>query len=360
MATTLTQIGDGAKRLFRWWISELASLVPKRIAQRFSSRGNGIVVDVARSNWAIYRDDKDDSEPLIRIPADELPTDAARGGVRQRLRALGLQGRNVALKVKSDQILVRSIGLPAAASGNLRQAIALQIERKTPFASDDVFFDYKVLGRDADSRQIRVKVVLVPRSLADDLVHRSASFGLHATAIVSEGGENANWISLPDGSLRRNRTRRRLNLGLAVVATLLLVAVVYIPLEQRREAVERLEIEMGTLKTKADEVLRLRESIDRRYTAIAFLQDRKRETASAVAVIAWLTELLPDDTWLLQFNMSDHTVRVSGYAPNASALVGLIDGADRFASPRFVSPVTPVAGGNSERFDMSFIVEGGE
>jgi len=360
MATITTELGDSAARFFRWWTGELSGLVPTPIARRFSGRRSRVVVDVSGPDWLVYRDDGVRTKELIRIPEEDLSLESVRGRLRGRLRSLGLQGRAVALRVAPDKVLVRSFVLPAAASGDLRQAIAFQIERKTPFETSDVHFDYRTLRRDADARQIEAMVAIVPRALAEEAVRQAAALGLHATEIIAEGQGEPIAISLPEGSSRRRSVRSGFNLVLAVIAILLLVAAVAIPLEKRRAAADRFDAQVRALKTDAEEAMRLRDEIERHRAALAFLRDRKREQASAVVILGRLTELFPDDVWLLQLHLTDDRVRVSGYAPNASSLVALIDGAEGFDTPRFLSPVTPEPEGGSERFNLSFLVEAPE
>src|SRR3546814_12680797 len=57
------------------------------------------------------------------------------------------------------------MSLPAAAAERLRDVVAFEIDRQTPFAAADVHYDAHVLGRNGE--QIEAELVVVPRATFD-------------------------------------------------------------------------------------------------------------------------------------------------------------------------------------------------
>ena len=87
---------------------------------------------------------------------------------------------------------------------------------------------------------------------------------------------------------------------------------------------------------------------------LTFLGGQRRDAFSAVTLLDELTRILPDDTWLFELKVAAQEVRIPGYAPTASALIGLIDKSPRLQGPRFRSSVTQDPRTGLERFNMSF------
>jgi hypothetical protein len=97
--------------------------------------------------------------------------------------------------------------------------------------------------------------------------------------------------------------------------------------------------------------------LDALKSAGAFLQERRNQYTPIVATIAELTRLLDDETWLAQLRLGTDEVRLIGYAPEAAALVGIVDRSPFFKTPRFVSPITKDPRLDLERFQMAVGLE---
>ena len=95
-----------------------------------------------------------------------------------------------------------------------------------------------------------------------------------------------------------------------------------------------------------DEIQRLRERLD-------FAVNEKRMRTQLLEVLAEVTRLLPDDTWLMELEVTGNEVQMRGETSNAAQLVGLFESSKRLRNARFRSPVTQVPGGQRERFHLS-------
>ena len=60
-----------------------------------------------------------------------------------------------------------STSLPIAAEDNLRQVLAFEMDRQTPFKADQVYFDYRLGEREAAARNLQVELIVVPRAPLD-------------------------------------------------------------------------------------------------------------------------------------------------------------------------------------------------
>lgn len=146
----------------------------------------------------------------------------------------------------------------------------------------------------------------------------------------------------------------------AFIALALLAFAFQIPLEARRATEQALKGDVARARLRADTTMAMRKELDRLLATDRLLQQRKLEAPSGVAVMEELTRLLPDQTWIASLQINQREVRLTGYAPTAASLVGLLDGSEQFGTPSFQSPVTQDARSGKERFSLSFALESDE
>ena len=106
--------------------------------------------------------------------------------------------------------------------------------------------------------------------------------------------------------------------------------------------------------------LATRRELDRMSEIDRRLRLRKLQTAPRVVVLDELTRRLPDETWLASLQIDGHDVRLTGYAPVAASLIGLLDASEYFGTPSFQSPVTQDARSGKQRFSLAFELESRE
>src|SRR5262245_27952282 len=80
--------------------------------------------------------------------------------LEETLRLVGLplvqQGEHLATCVSGDQLFIRDIELPAAASKQLSDVVPFEIEAQVPLDFDELCYDYRVIGPKAGKDGMRV------------------------------------------------------------------------------------------------------------------------------------------------------------------------------------------------------------
>lgn len=356
MSAISIEIGRTARQLFRWWISELSGLMPDALAQRLFGVGNRLVLDLTGPEWVIFRMAGGRHKPLVPVARQETSHGADAVTDRRRLRGLGFAGRDVELRVPGRDLLTWPLVLPMSAGADMRAAIAFQIDRKTPFGPEQTYFDYRIIRRDAAARQIAVEVAVIPRAVAGPLIDRASALDLVPRAIVAKSEDASSpRVEIPTPSAKKSRWRAPM-WGLVATAAIMAGALVYHSLAQRERLILRLTADLNAAKAEAEKTLQLRQSLEHLQDAKALLTERKRDTPPVTGTLDVLTRLLPDDVWLIQFSLSGNNAQAAGYAMAASALIGLIDGAEHFSAPRYLSAVTLDTTIGLERFNLAFTV----
>ncbi len=324
MTMTVSPTPAPAPRFLRWWTSELTDLLPARLrpAPPPALRIAGEMVEVGERSAP-----RTDHVAVRRL----LPT------------------RRVVLRLGPGESLRLAVALPAAAEANLPELLGFEIERRTPFHPDDVLWRHDVLRRDAATRRLLVDLVLVPRRIAEPLLAEIKRLGLACGRI-----ETADGIALP---LRTGRTlgrrARMVVMALALLATGLTAGSLLLPLSRQAQLATRLEARVVAVGAVAETVVALRDELQhatREETRLFRLKERR---PPAVVVIDALSRLLPDDTWLLQLQLNDGEVALSGFSAAAAQLVPLIEDSPMFRDAAFRSPVTQDSRSGAERFHIS-------
>ncbi len=363
MARFLAALAAAIGGFIRWWLAELAGLVPPTLS-RVIRRGDRILwLDLAGDRVSVHYVAGKSCRRLGESETGGAGGDGSPNPIASMLAGVPLGKTRVALRLPAQSALRKTLVMPQAAEPDMRRALALQIDRQSPFGPEEVYFDYRVAARRAEARELDVELVVVPKTVVDAALDAVAGWGLSPSIVdIAEDPEpgaepRLNLISAAE-HLNGARRWSRPNLALACLAAALLAAAIYVPLERERAGAQALSRQAATAKAEAEATFKLRETLDRLRSGGRFLAERKARTPSVLGALNELTRLFPDDNWLyeLQFNGTD--IRVSGYANSASALIAAIDGSPLFAKPSFRSPVTQDQASGLEKFSLSFEFEG--
>ncbi len=74
---------------------------------------------------------------------------------------------NIFIALPRDTALIRFINLPIAVEENLRKSIEYELDRHTPFSSDEAYFDYHVVKRIPESGLIYIMLITIKKDPVD-------------------------------------------------------------------------------------------------------------------------------------------------------------------------------------------------
>lgn len=351
-------IGGGARldalatEAWRWWIGELAACVPAVLRQGLAGKSGRLLLIVDAAGDNLIEETGGGCRTLGRIDIDaprDLQIAARLPPARQG------EQRPVALRLEARHALRTSASLPLAAERNLAQVIGFEFERLVPFKQSDVYFAYRVTTRDKAAQRIGVELTIVPRAALGKIVDTLTGLGLHATEIQVAGPDAETPATIPianENRTTRSRSGRRINLALGAIAIVLAIACVAIPLWRDRATINSLDAQIANARRQAEASGALQKQIDTESHDQGFLVDRKRASPTVTELLATLTQLLPDDTYLTELEVKGDTVRMVGLTGSATALLAAIAKSPSFRDAFFESSITRDAKTNRERFDI--------
>ena len=354
-ASAATPVRHKVAAFWRWWSGEIARLVPERFsmlrggarAPLIALEGDDVVLAAPAPGGGEAR--------AVLGPLDEARRKAA---VRALLERAGETRTRARLALGHDEALVRKVTMPAATEENLRQVLAFEMDRLTPFKADEVYFDYRVVSRDAAAGQILVQLAVARRELVDARVQKLRSLGanVQGVAVRDDAGHGATLDLMPseqrgEGETSREKLAQHALLGAAVA---LLAGALLYPVWQKRETFIALNPIVIKAKQEAEASDAVARTLERQVADYNFLLTRKHATYPALAFIEEISRLLPDNTWVTSLEIRPvgkvREVQVIGETVSSSKLIEILEGASLIqnAAPR--GTVTRGSQPGTERF----------
>src|SRR5713101_7609552 len=151
MIAVLSPVLSLARRFVDWWLGELAGLVPARIRRGFAFGQTGsLVLVLGPSHAALCYEQSGQTRQVVTVDrrSSEARQALADALDRAGVNRLSRRKASIRLQLTADLALRNTITLPLDAESNLREVITFELERHTPFRSQDVHFAYRVLSKD--------------------------------------------------------------------------------------------------------------------------------------------------------------------------------------------------------------------
>lgn len=317
-----------ALAFWRWWTGELAQLLPDRLAA--STR---VPVLCFADGDLVLVEPRAAVGSEARVAISTLEPSVARAAVRDLLVSAGETRSFARLRLRADQVLVRRVTMPAATEENLPQVVAFEMDRLTPFRGEDVYHDERVLSRDPANAQIVVQLAVARREVVDAAVNAARDLGVNVRGVLvpenaAPGAAGLDVLPSEQREGRDNPNDRLIRRAMwGVVAVLLLMALL-LPAWQKREAAIGLLPVLAKAETDAKASDTLARELERQVADYNYLLAKKHATPS-LAFIEELSRLLPDNTWVQQFDLraagKGREVQITGETPSSSKLIELLE-----------------------------------
>lgn len=358
MQTAIKDAGRLVPRFLSWWLGELGSLVPAGLRRALAPRVDTLCFAFGGREIVISRYTEDGGREVARLDVAAQDAASQRAEVEAIVRAEATRRTAIVLALPARNALNKTLGLPLAAEQGLKDLLYFELDRQTPYRPEQVRYDYRVVERDPDAQRLRVELLVVPKDSVDRALDQAAEWGIEPAAITVEGlddpGDPEFDLTGEGRHAGSSGTGRTLAGLLAISAAVLLAAAVYLPLNAQSRVAAEAEHAVQDAMVAAEQASALRDELERAAAAGNFLIERKREAPMVTAILADLTRLFPDDTWLFELQIEGNQVRARGYSPSASSVLELVERGSAFRNAKFASPVTRIPNIDRDRFDLTF------
>lgn len=330
--------------IWHWWRDGLLAWLPAGVRRWLAGSARRLVVAVDDGECVLLREETDQSLELDRLDRSSPDWNAVAGWFSTEKPC------QLVLRFPASQALMRTLSLPLAAEKNPRQVAGFEMDRLTPFAAAQVYYDVIVLERQPEQRRLRVELTALPRAGVEPVLAQLRQRGLQPDALDVAGGRPGLNLLPPEQRVRRDYWGRRLRTAMMAATLLLVAAAMILPIWQQRLLVMGMMTKVGRLQQAANQALTLRDQLDRTLEVSRMLAQKKQTQPSRVDLLRELTAILPDDTWVERLQIKGDTVQIIGQSAKASALVAIVESSGLFNGAGFLSPVTTDPRTGKERF----------
>jgi len=357
----------GVSGFWRWWLRELAPIMPAAPRAALARRRMRPVLVFAGDQATVWQAAMEEGRPMMRAATSiPLSGDSSASSGRAALASLGKAGApaRVVVSLPASEVLRKKVVLPAALEENLAQALGYDLDRHTPFKSDELYFDADVVDRTPERNTITVDLAAVRRTLVDPSLKHVAAWGGEVVAVVPEPPQSAavSRLNLLPPELRTSRPllRRWQFWGPVLLLGAMAIAAIAIPLWQKRAYVLELAGQADQARARAAVSETLRTELNARVADYNTALERKYAFPGALSVVDTVSKVLPDDTWLTQFELKSmakgkevqRDLLLRGETSNAGKLVQLFEDSQIFTQAAQRGPTTKIQPGPGEIFDL--------
>jgi len=337
--------------LFKWWKEQMRDLVPASLrpsAGRSWRRTLVIVPELPDLNAVELLMQGRGGETSLGRHA--LNSEGLRTALARLPRALRTTS---VLRVSSDLLLEREIALPLAAEHDLKRVVSYEMDRLTPFRTDEVFWSCFASRRDPARNRLHVRVTVVPYVRVEAILTALLQSGL-APARIAAGGASDTQRIVPlteDRPAHRWLGPRADAYALGGCGVLVAVAIA-LPFILQTVASARIDARMDAIRPQVTEAEKLRKKIANGATTADAIASARNQLGTPLQTIALLTELLPDDTYLTALNVRQKKLTISGRSAAAARLIGAMAANPLIHNPAFTAPVIRDETNGGEMFSI--------
>lgn len=335
----------------RWWGRQLWSTLPAAWRQALAGRRDEDALLLALT------EPRSDQGPTI-----EAERRTARRSTRlgrftldapglDRLRAAVGRAPTQAIRLLLPPALVleQQVTMPLAAEAGLDTALRWELDRLTPFQADSVFWNWQVAERDRARGRLLLTLRLVPKMAVGGIVDALTAAGL-APTLLAPADDPARTIPLQLRTSGR-RHNRMLNLA-AALCVLLLAAAVAAPFLRQDRALADADARIEALRPTVTLADGLRRRLSDRAANAGIIAAESERVGNTLRMLATITDLLPDDTFLFGLTLKDRVLTITGQSAAAAKLIPALASDPSVRDPVFTAPVTRSEQNGAETFTL--------
>ena len=341
----MNAIFGAAGRVWNGFIDHVARACEGVLA-RFGSQRQTTLVEAEAGRFDVFAEGKRGRTALGEIAIGA--GGALAGGDRRGVEAL--RGGHVTLVLHPRRFLVRDFPLPAQADEFLDRILRNQIDRLTPWQGERAIFGHA--RREGAGSALVVAVAAGDRLAIQPVVNAFSALKPRLLTVFAGANEQEKTppirlLNMDQGVVRLATLRKLLGGALLALVLALSGTMVWASFEG-----SRLDSDYESAQAQ---ITRLRGGVRRADPvdeAESRLFRRKEQGPVASLVIEELSRILPDNTFLTEFEISGDKVRVGGFSGDATALIGIIEKSPDLADAAFFAPTTRGTQDPGERFHI--------
>lgn len=351
---SLRFVNGSAGQFFQWWVEELRNAMPTSFRARMQYARRRLLIQLGEGDISLAVDDAASIQSLESF-STEGDVQLQQQRIRELLQQHELTEVSRDLLLPDAVVLRTQVVMPLAAEANLRQALAYEMDKHTPFQAEEVYYNWRILNRDREAGQIQFELFVTKSEPVVAKVEILKKLGLAPTGVDVATDERPLGVNLLPDAMRHHiiNQQARVNWAIGAVTVFLMVFVMAQSLWFRKNQVEEIEEAIESVRAEAMAVQQIRKQIDDATEAAGFMQTHKIQNGYKVEMLAELTRVLPLNTFLDRLSLHAETTQMQGKSDNAQSLIELINDSAHFENASFRGPTRLDTRSGKEIFDLS-------
>ena len=343
------------KEFVTWWARQWLSLLPPQLAaaNRWS---NALVIDLP-----LERDEMEhDGFALIRrlngkeVLLGRFLTDQSGLAAIRRSRRVSGRSLDIQLRLAPGALLEHRFAIPLAAEHDAAQVLRYEIDRVTPFTAEDIFWTWEAEQRDRERGRLFVRLSLIPRASVETCLEALTAGGLSPRRIEVAGQDGMlRHLPLVADASSGEVLQRGVVRILAAACVLLAITAAALPFMLQQGRILRTERDIRQLQPRVSEAMILRRRIMGEAAGADVIAAAETRIGDAIQALAAVTEVLPDNTFLTAFSLSQRNLSLTGQSTDPAGLIAAMSADPMIANPNFSAPVTAAPTDKGSLFSIS-------
>lgn len=301
----------------------------------------------------------------------------------------------ITLVMPGEWVIAMTTRMPIAVKEDLARVVAYELDRITPLAADEAYYDFRVVHEDDQNVQLLVLACPADRLRsyltaleAHHITVERVTTGFSALALIAEerirrtyripdnngpvthkaiGGGLESILPNVEGTDLLSRGMKAagrrpvaVTVALALLSIGLFIPCVVAPLFHETRRVEEVGRQITMRKESVRKVEELKKEVDGVAKDIASIEGFKEKRPMLLAILKEITTVLPKNVWLTRARITDAGVELEGYAASASPLLSKLDQSKYLKKVEFAMPTTRDQRLKADRFLLKMELEGFE
>lgn len=256
--------------------------------------------------------------------------------------------RHATLLLAPENVLIKTISLPATARKHIKNIVENKIRQITPFELDQVFYGFK--RTESKDKSISVQVIVIPKSEYEKVLATAEENLISIDRLEVKGFEGIDL--LPNDRGHSFHSNAEINRLFKINGALLILALALVFVGGGiRFAIA--DIKAANAATSVTEVLQARREAQKISSASKDLQQLQASAPDIVPILNVLAASIGDDAWLDKISLDRGNIELQGYAKNAADVLFAVDQVPEISNAAFKSTIRRDASTGNERFQIS-------
>lgn len=320
--------------VFSWWLARMREVLPSSLAGGQVAVPDGVIIEAAPQG---------DLRAFIRRRGCEHPLTL---GAVPRLAGR----RPVLLRAAPGTVLEKTHIMPAASRADMEQMLRLELGRITPFSAESVYWHWEGHPKPNDRGRSEVRLTIVPKISIASVLDALERIGIRPRLLEIDSAP-ARVLPLNDDGAARSRRRAIVQL-LTWLNICLATTVIALPFAVLEWDLHRTQAAMDALRPTVNRVEELRRGIDASAAGQDILTQERSRNGDVPAVLAALTRVLPDNTYLTDLALRQRQLTIGGRSASAPSLITALAADPVFRNAAFAAPVTRIEGSAIDVFSI--------